>query len=173
MDCTTLPPHSTQPTYFFCADDILDAEENFDDVPDSGHEYADLEAAMRNQEADSDQEEEEEEEGSAQGSDEDDAELQSGSEDGSGLSDMDDMGLDDEGGHIGSDDDVSQLDEEEGSGDEGDVNPFELAEATDSEEERSKSKGWAHDVVSPQPMSSTSEPAAEKSEQNTKRGTSH
>ena len=112
------------------ADDILDAEEVYDDAPESGHAYADLAAAMGDEE-DSDQEEEEEEqeveEGAELGSDadDDDLDLVSDEEDELGLSDMDDPDH--------SDQQADNLDDDE-------LDPFELAEATDSDDEP-KQKG--------------------------------
>lgn len=112
------------------ADDVLDAEEDFDDdLGDGGHDYADLAAAMgtaEEEEAESDEEE---------GGD-------SGSELGSGDPDLDIPSDDDE-------EDAADLDDADsaGSGDDvmpdsssdqeadDEVNPFELAEATDSEDD--------------------------------------
>ncbi|KAL3136772.1 hypothetical protein ABBQ38_005486 [Trebouxia sp. C0009 RCD-2024] len=111
-------------------DDVLDAEEDFDDdLGDGGHDYADLAAAMgtaEEEEAESDEEE---------GGD-------SGSELGSGDPDLDIPSDDDE-------EDAADLDDADsaGSGDDvmpdsssdqeadDEVNPFELAEATDSEDD--------------------------------------
>ena len=108
---------------------MLDAEEDFDDdLADGGHDYADLAAAMGppEEEAHSD---EEEDEGSA-------SELGSGDhampsedeEEETDLNDDDSAGSGDSG-MSGSDVDESnqEVDDE--------LNPFELAEATDSEDE--------------------------------------
>jgi hypothetical protein len=123
------------------ADDILDAEEVYDDAPESGHAYADLAAAMGDEE-DSDQEEEEEgeeQEGPELGSDadDDDLDLVSDEEDDLVLSDMDDADSADEGTDM---DDPDHSDQQADDADDDELNPFELAEATDSDDEP-KQKG--------------------------------
>ena len=136
--CLVLVLHSK----FVClnADDILDAEEVYDDAPESGHAYADLAAAMGDEE-DSEQEEEEEEvqEGAELGSDadDDDVDLVSDEEDDLGLSDMEDADSADEGGDM---DDPDHTDQQTDDADDDELNPFELAEATDSDDEP-KQKG--------------------------------
>lgn len=125
-------------------DDVLDAEEDFDDEEgDAGHSYADLAAAMGAPEEEESAEDEEEglasESEADSGADEDDAEelIASDEEDDDadlGLSDMDDMtdSLDDADDIVsGSASDFSDQEAAE------DVNPFELAEATDSEDDGS------------------------------------
>jgi hypothetical protein len=124
------------------ADDILDAEEVYDDAPESGHAYADLAAAMGDEE-DSDQEEEEEEqeveEGAELGSDadDDDLDLVSDEEDELGLSDMENADSADEGSDM---DDPDHSDQQADNLDDDELDPFELAEATDSDDEP-KQKG--------------------------------
>lgn len=111
------------------ADDVLDAEEDFDDdLGDAGHDYADLAAAMGSpeEEVHSDQEED-------AGSD---SELGSGDPDMPTDDEEEDMSLD-------GDDSVSSGSgaRSEGNSDESDqevddeLNPFELAEGTDSDDE--------------------------------------
>ncbi len=123
------------------ADDILDAEEVYDDAPESGHAYADLAAAMGDEEdSDQDEEEGEEQEGAELGSDADDdndLDLVSDEEDNLGLSDMDDADSADEGSDM---DDPDHSDQQADDPDDDELNPFELAEATDSDDEP-KQKG--------------------------------
>lgn len=116
------------------ADDILDAEEVYDDAPESGHAYADLAAAMGDEE-DSEQEEEGEELESAElgsDADDDDLDLVSDEEDDLGLSDMDDADSADEGSDM---DDPDHSDQQADDPDDNELNPFELAVATDSDDE--------------------------------------
>lgn len=123
------------------ADNILDAEEVYDDAPESGHAYADLADAMGNEE-DSDQDEEEEEgqeqEDAELGSD-DDLDSVSDEEDDLGLSDMDDADSTDEASDM---DDPDHSDQQADDPDDDTLNPFELAEATDSDDEP-KRKGMS------------------------------
>ena len=118
---------------------MLDAEEGFDDIAEGDHEYADLAAAMGNNEDDSDQEEEdEEEEADASELGSDDLGLASDEDDDLGLSDMEEAESADEDDPMGSQDDLDQSDQEADD----DLNPYELPEATDSEEEEMQ-KGMA------------------------------
>ena len=121
----------------YAADDILDAEEVYDDAPDAGHEYADLAAAM------GDEEDSAQNEDSDVGSDadkDDEMDMASDVEDDLGLSDTDDADSadDDDSGMNGLD----QSDQVADSADDDALNPFELAEATDSEDDQ-KQKGTA------------------------------
>lgn len=120
----------------FAADDILDAEEVYDDAPDAGHEYADLAAAMGDEE-DSAQDEDSDVGSDADSGDEMD--MASDVEDDLGLSDMDSADSADEDSGMG---DPDQSDEEADSANDEALNPFELAEATDSEDDQ-KQKGTA------------------------------
>ena len=117
---------------------MLDAEEGFDDIAEADHEYADLAAAINNNEDDSDQEEEDEEEADASELGSDDLGLASDEDDNLGLSDMEEAESADEDDPMGSQDDLDQSDQEADD----DLNPFELPEATDSEEEEMQ-KGMA------------------------------
>ena len=116
------------------ADDVLDAEEDFDDeLGDGGHDYADLAAAMGSPEEEEESTSDEEEDG------ESGSELEAGDHDMFSDGEEEGVGLDDDdssdaGGSHMSD---SDLDE---SGVSEELNPFELAEATDSEDEQ-KLKG--------------------------------
>lgn len=118
----------------FAADDILDAEEVYDDAPDAGHEYADLAAAMGDEE-DSAQDSDV---GSAADSG-DESDMASDVEDDLGLNDMQDADSADQDSGM---DDPDQSDEEADSANDDALNPFELAEATDSEDDH-KQKGTA------------------------------
>ena len=130
----------------FAADDVLDAEEGYDDVPDSGHDYADLAAAMGGNEDDSQEDEGADgaEDAGSLGSDED--ELGSDED-----TDSDQLASDDEheddlemsGDESEEQDDLMLSDgdeaDPEADAEEDDINPFELASATDSEEEQHQS----------------------------------
>ena len=109
---------------------MLDAEEDFDDdLGDGGHDYANLAAAMGSPEEEvaSDEEEDDEGSGSELGSREHIMPLEDEEEDVD--FDDDDSAGSGSGGMSGSDlDDSDQEVDDE-------LNPFELAEATDSEEE--------------------------------------
>ena len=115
------------------ADDILDAEEVYDDAPESGHAYADLAAAMGDEE-DSDQEEEEAQERAELGSDadDDDLDLVSDEEDDLELGDVENADSADESSDM---DDPDLSDQQADDADDDELNPFELAEATDSDDE--------------------------------------
>lgn len=121
------------PLTWHSADDVLDAEEDFDDeLGDAGHDYADLAAAMGSPEAEEDSDEEEEETGdsdSEPGSGDHDLDVPSEDEEGDmALNDADSM---DSGDDAMSGSDLDESDQEVDD----EVNPFELAEATDSEDE--------------------------------------
>ena len=126
---------------------MLDAEEGFDDIAEGDHEYADLAAAMGNNEDDSDQEEEDEEEANASELGSDDLGLASDEDDSLGLSDMEEAESADEDDPMGSQDDLDQSDQKTDD----DLNPFELPEATDSEEEEmQKGKATSANCCLPQ-----------------------
>ena len=119
------------PLTWHSADDVLDAEEDFDDeLGDVGHDYADLAAAMGSPEAEEDSDEEEAGDSDSElGSGDHDLNVPSEDEEG-------DMALDDADSADSGDDAMSgsDLDESDHEVDD-EVNPFELAEATDSEDE--------------------------------------
>ena len=108
----------------------MEAEEEFEDTIGGSHDYADLASAMRQADADSDQEEE------------DQGASDLGSEDEEMPSDVDQVS-EDKLVHLGSDDSAGEQassDEEEQSQSSGslddDLNPFDLAEGTDSDDEK-------------------------------------
>lgn len=107
---------------------MLEAEEDFDDdLADGGHDYADLAAAMGTPE--------DEEVGSdKEGDGHSGSELGSGDHDLSILSDDDEEDLDDDADSPGSDKEPMADSGSDQEADDG-VNPFELAEATDSEDD--------------------------------------
>lgn len=109
----------------------MEAEEEFEDTIGGSHDYADLASAMRQADADSDQEEE------------DQGASDLGSENEEMLSDVDQLDSEHELVHLGSDDSAGEQassDEEEQSQSSGslddDLNPFELAEGTDSDDDK-------------------------------------
>lgn len=118
------------------ADDVLDAEEGFDDMPDSSHDYADLAAAMGGR---GDESDEEEDGPSSVGSEEED--LPGDDESDSAAADEDDLEMGTDADSAEDDDlmlsEANQADSDGASGaDDEDLNPFDLAAATDSEEEQ-------------------------------------
>lgn len=117
------------------ADDVLDAEEDFDDeLGDGGHDYADLAAAIGSPEEEEATSDDEEDGDSG-------SELEAGVHDMSSDEEEEGVGLDeddssDAGGSHMSESDLDELDGQKYD----ELNPFELAEATNSEDEQ-KIKG--------------------------------
>ena len=120
-------PRSQSFGIWHSADDVLDAEEDFDDdLGDGGHDYADLAAAMASPE-ESTHSDEEEEEGS--GSESEDRDMPTDDEE-------EDVSSDDERSNSSGSNGMSRHDSDELNQEVDDeLNPFELAEATDSDNE--------------------------------------